>query len=148
MNTIFKYNANAKYSAKDLRGGHNRNNFSLLDVYLDEKRPSVKIQPPHIFKKHEIFLEAATHFLKYKKYVQKELHKCSRLLHKIYIPCMKIFIAFPMVMKTPMIDGFKILFRNPTALYKCHQPTHNAYHNRQIIQACFARMSPCLDHRP
>ena len=36
MNTIFKYNANAKYSVKDLRGGHNSNNFSLLDVYLDE----------------------------------------------------------------------------------------------------------------
>ena len=32
----FKYNVNAKYSTKDLRGGHN-NNFSLLDVYLDEK---------------------------------------------------------------------------------------------------------------
>ena len=33
---IFKYNANAKYLAKDLGGGHNSNNFSLLDVYLDE----------------------------------------------------------------------------------------------------------------
>ena len=63
MNTIFKYNANAKYSAKDLRGRHNSNNFSLVDVCLDEKGPSVKIQPPNIFKKHEIFLEAATHFV-------------------------------------------------------------------------------------
>ena len=44
MNTIFKYNANAKYSTKDLKGGHNSNNFSLLGVYLDEKRLSVKIQ--------------------------------------------------------------------------------------------------------
>ena len=35
MNTIFKYNANAKYSVKDLRGGYNSNNFSLLYVYLD-----------------------------------------------------------------------------------------------------------------
>ena len=43
MNTIFKYNANAKYSLKYLRGGHNRNSFSLLDIYLDEKEPSVKI---------------------------------------------------------------------------------------------------------
>ena len=44
MNTIFKYNANAKYSTKDLEGGYNRNNFSLLEVQLDEKGTSVKIQ--------------------------------------------------------------------------------------------------------
>ena len=30
------------------------NNFSLLDVYLDEKGPSVKIQLPNIFKDHNI----------------------------------------------------------------------------------------------
>ena len=55
MNTIFKYNADAKYSAKDLKGGYNSNNFSLLSVYLDEKRTSVKIQLPNIFKDHHIF---------------------------------------------------------------------------------------------
>ena len=54
MKTIFKHNANAKYSTKDLRGGHNCNNFSLLDMYLDEKGPSVKIQLPNIFKGHHI----------------------------------------------------------------------------------------------
>ena len=54
MNTIFKYNANAEYSTKDLRGVHNSNNFSLLDVYLDKKGPSVKIQLPNIFKDHRI----------------------------------------------------------------------------------------------
>ena len=54
MNTIFKYNANARYSTKDLKGGYNSNNFSLLDVYLDEKGPSVKIQLPNIFKDHHI----------------------------------------------------------------------------------------------
>ena len=43
MNTIFKYNANAKYSTKDLMGWYNKINFSLLDVYLGEKGPSVKI---------------------------------------------------------------------------------------------------------
>ena len=37
MDKIFKYNANAKYSTKDLKGGYNSNNFLLLDVYLDEK---------------------------------------------------------------------------------------------------------------
>ena len=52
MNTLFKYNANAKYSTKDLKGGYNSNNFSLLDVYLDEKETSVKIQLPNIFKDH------------------------------------------------------------------------------------------------
>ena len=54
MNTIFKYNANAKYSPKDLAVVHNSNFFLLLDVYLDEKGPSVKIQLPNIFKDHHI----------------------------------------------------------------------------------------------
>ena len=54
MNTIFKYNANAKYSTKDLKGGYNRNNFSLLNVYLDEKATPVKIQLPNIFRDHHI----------------------------------------------------------------------------------------------
>ena len=54
MNTIFKYNPNAKYSTKDLRGGKNSKNFSLLDVYLDQKESSVKVQLPNIFKDHHI----------------------------------------------------------------------------------------------
>ena len=54
MNTIFKYNDNAKYSIEDLRDGHNSNNLSLLDVCLDEKETSVKIQLPNIFKDHYI----------------------------------------------------------------------------------------------
>ena len=54
MRTIFKYNANAKYPTKDLKGGCNSNNFSLLDVYLDEKGTSVKIQLPNIFKDDHI----------------------------------------------------------------------------------------------
>ena len=49
---IFKYNVNAKYSTKDLSGGYNSNNISLLGVYLDEKGPSVKIQLPNNFKDH------------------------------------------------------------------------------------------------
>ena len=52
--TLFKYNTNAKYFTKDLKGGYNSNKFSLLDVYLDEKRTSVKIQLPNIFKDHHI----------------------------------------------------------------------------------------------
>ena len=58
MNRIFKYNANAKYSIKDLKGGYISNNFSLLDVYVDEKSPSVKIQLPDIFKDHHIVAQA------------------------------------------------------------------------------------------
>ena len=42
------------YSTKDLKGGYNSNNFSLLNIYLDEKGPSVKIQLPNIFKDHHI----------------------------------------------------------------------------------------------
>ena len=57
MNTTFKYNANAKYSTKDLKHGFSSNNFSLLDVYLDEKGTSVKIQLPNIFKDHHIVVQ-------------------------------------------------------------------------------------------
>ena len=49
MKTIFKYNANAKYLTKDLNGDCNSNN-----VYLDEKKASVKIQLPNIFRNHHI----------------------------------------------------------------------------------------------
>ena len=52
MDTIFKYNANAKYSTKDLKDAYNSNNFSLLNVYLDEKETSVKIQLLTILKEH------------------------------------------------------------------------------------------------
>ena len=58
MNTIFKYNANAKYSPNDLTVVHNSNNFLLLDVYLDEKGPSVKVQLPKICKDHHIVAKA------------------------------------------------------------------------------------------
>ena len=57
LNRIFKYNANAKYSTKDLKGIFNSNNFSLMDVYLDEKGTSVKIQLPYIFKDHHIVVQ-------------------------------------------------------------------------------------------
>ena len=59
MNKIFKYNANAKYSTKDLKGGYNSNNFLLLDVYLDEKGLSVKIQLPNIIRDHHIVAHQA-----------------------------------------------------------------------------------------
>ena len=54
MSMVFNYNANAKYSIKDLKVGYNNNNFSLLDVYLDEKGTSIKIQLLNIFRDHHI----------------------------------------------------------------------------------------------
>ena len=54
MNSIFKYNANAKYSTVDLKGGYNSNRFSLLDVYLDGKGPSAKVQLPNIIQNRHI----------------------------------------------------------------------------------------------
>ena len=54
MNTIFSCNANAKHLTKDLKVGYNNINFSLLDIYLDGKGPSVKIQLSNIFKDHRI----------------------------------------------------------------------------------------------
>ena len=49
-----KYNNNAKYSAKDLKGGYNGNDFSVLDVYLKEKGAYVKTQLLNISKDHHI----------------------------------------------------------------------------------------------
>ena len=65
MNTIFKYNANAKYSTKDLKGGYNSSNFSLLDVYLDVKGTSVKIRLPYIFKDHHIVAQPKPTMVRY-----------------------------------------------------------------------------------
>ena len=42
---------------KDLKGCYNSNNFSLLNIYLDEKGPLVRIQQPGIFKDHHIVAE-------------------------------------------------------------------------------------------
>ena len=54
MNPIFKHNIHKKYSTKDLKGRHNTSNYSLLDVYLNEKGPSVKIQLLNVFKNNHI----------------------------------------------------------------------------------------------
>ena len=60
MNTIFSYDANVKYSTKDLKGGHNNINFSLLDTNLDEKGSSLKIQLLNNFKYHHIVAKPIT----------------------------------------------------------------------------------------
>ena len=60
MKRIFKYYVNAKYSTKNLKRGHKNINFSLLDIYLNEKGPSVKIQLLNIFKDHHIVAKPST----------------------------------------------------------------------------------------
>ena len=55
-----RYNANAKYSTKDLKGGYNSTGFSLLDIKLDEKGTSVKTQLSHIFKDHHVVAKPRT----------------------------------------------------------------------------------------
>ena len=41
---LLKYKSNAKYLTKDLRGGYNANDFSLLDECMNNKRLTVKIK--------------------------------------------------------------------------------------------------------
>ena len=60
MNAIFKYSVIAEYSTKDLNGGHDNINFSLLDIYLDKKEPPVKIRLLDIFKDHHIVAKPST----------------------------------------------------------------------------------------
>ena len=40
---LFKYNNNRTYSAKRLKGGHTNEVFSVLGVYLNDKRPFTKV---------------------------------------------------------------------------------------------------------
>ena len=60
MSTIFSYNANAKYLTKYLKGVYNNINFSLLDIYLKEKGPSLKI--------HHIVTKPSTTAVDYDKW--------------------------------------------------------------------------------
>ena len=60
MNVKFKYNSHAKYLTKDLNDGHNTNDFSLLDVYLNQKGPSAKILLLDIFTDHQIVAKSCT----------------------------------------------------------------------------------------
>ena len=49
-----QYNGNVKYSFKNLKDGHTGNDFLELDVYLNEKKSSAKIQLLNIFKDNHI----------------------------------------------------------------------------------------------
>ena len=79
MNTIFKYNANAKYSTKDFKSGYSSNNFSLLDIYVDEKGTSLKIQLPNIFEDHHIVAQPTPTMVGYDEWplsptLRKKIH--------------------------------------------------------------------------
>ena len=54
MNSTYEYNGNAKYSTKDLKDVYSGDNFFVLDAYLNEKGPPVKIQLLNIFKDHHM----------------------------------------------------------------------------------------------
>ena len=56
MKPKFKYNDNAKDSTKKLKGGYITDDFWVLDVYLNEKGSSVKIQFLNIFKDYHILV--------------------------------------------------------------------------------------------
>ena len=60
MNKIFSYHSNAKYLTKNLKGGDNSINLSLLNIYLDEEGASVKIELSNIFKDHHIVAKPST----------------------------------------------------------------------------------------
>ena len=75
--------------------------------------------------------------LKNKKYVQKQLHIFFTVSAENIRTCVEICRNLSMIMKN-IFDGW---FKKPTALYECHRPRNNAYRIRQIIRACFARMS-------
>ena len=77
----FKYKANTKYSTKGLKSGHNGNNFSLLDVYLDEQELLVKIQLLNIFKDDQIVAKPSPIELGYDEWplsnALSEIWQCS-----------------------------------------------------------------------
>ena len=56
MKPKFKYDGNAKDSTKKLKGGYITDDFWVLDVYLNEKGSSVKIQFLNIFKDYHILV--------------------------------------------------------------------------------------------
>ena len=50
MNQTFNYNGNTRDSTKDLKDGYTGDNFLVLNVYLNGKLQSVKIQLLNTFK--------------------------------------------------------------------------------------------------
>ena len=57
MKLIFKYNVNAKYSIKDLKGGYTGDNVLALVLYLYKKGPFLKIQLLNIFRDNHIAVQ-------------------------------------------------------------------------------------------
>ena len=74
MNQIFKYNGNTKYSTKDLNSGYTVYNFSVLDVYLNGKWPSVKIHLLNFFRDHYIVAWAGPTVIGYDRWSLSDAH--------------------------------------------------------------------------
>ena len=141
MNTIFKYNANAKYSTKDLKGGYNSNNFSLLNVYLDEKEPSVKIQPPNIFKDHHIVAQPKPTTVGYDEWpLSLALRRKFYNSHGKYKPELnQYFHMYPCQLNFPMFCATSALgiswqnLNHPNLLVRSVYRFHVYFHVRLIL---------------
>ena len=91
---------------------------SFIDIFSEAAALSLK--------NTEIFLGAATHLLKHKKYFQKQLHKSSRFLHKIYT----LWVAEPFNDYKNVFDGWfkpKVLHM-PWLMLLFHLPVQVSYH--------------------
>ena len=91
--------------------------ISKRHIFFFQKQSFIDIfQKQPFFKKQEIYSEAATHLLKHKKYIQKQLHFffhgfCTKYTHFV-------LKNLAMIMKTSLIDGLKTsLFKNLTPSY-------------------------------
>ena len=90
-------------------------------------------------KKHEIFSEAAC-CTKHIHFAWSQSQPAAQNIYTLH----EDFHNLSMIMKNTFDGWLKTLFRNLTAVYEYYQPRHNAYRNKQIIQACLALMSLCL----
>ena len=140
MNTIFKYNANTKYSTKDLKGGYNSNNFSLLDVYLDEKGSSLKIQLPDIFKDHHIVAQASPTKVGYHEWpLSLALWRKFYNSHGKYKPELNEYfnmyrcqLSFAMFCVTSALGIFWQHLNHPNLLVRCYMIWAFLYHMKMV----------------
>ena len=60
MNQAFKYNGNTKCSTKSLKGVYSGNDLLVLNVYMNEKLQSVKIQRLNTFKDRHVVAKSGS----------------------------------------------------------------------------------------
>ena len=102
------------------------------------------------YQKYFLKKKTAAHFLETRNILRSSCSNftvASQKLQNIR-PCV-IFLC-PLKVTKNIYDGYLswlYYVKTLTALYEYHQSTQSAYRNKQIIQACFARMSQCVDHK-